>query len=505
MTELGELPGSRWNNRRVAQICGGPTVRGEDGASEPALNPGANDVQHKNCPRGATESMTDSPELLAGIKVVEFAQNAAIPQCGRILAAMGADVVKVEPPTGDAMRKANEFGQQESKAYVGINPGKRSFALDLGAAGARPVIDKFFAWADVALVAFKQSDLARYGIDWDHAKTVNPQLVHLTHTPFGPEGPDADQGGYDVLVQALSGMGFTMNRSSDGVPLPTRPAVNDFGTGIAAALGVVAALRHRDLTGEGQRVDASLLATALSLSTPMVTRFDAPGAYGQPTEIERALLDRRDAGEDFEELRHRYETEVLQGQRNFMLYFRHYATEDGLITVAGLSLGLIDKFHAATGITRPAADASISSNEFQTVVTEAEELFATRTTDEWMEILRGAGYPCGRYNLPFESLNDPQVRANWFVADIDHPVAGRYTTPDLPVQFSATPAGIKGPSPLFAAHTTDVLAELGFDREQTTTMLADGVVVQGQGQGQGQGNPQNHGHRQNPDTRANKA
>ncbi len=418
-------------------------------------------------------------ELLAGIRVVEFAQNAAIPQCGRILAAMGADVVKVEPPYGDAMRTANDFGQKESKAYAGINPGKRSFALDLGAPAARPVIDAFFEWADVALVAFKQSDLARYGIDWDHARTINPRLVHLTHTPFGPEGPDADQGGYDVLVQALSGMGFTMNRSEDGVPLPTRPAVNDFGTGIAASLGVVAALRHRDQTGVGQRVDASLLATALSLSTPMVTRFDEPEAHGRPTPPEQALIERRDAGEDFDELRRHYETEMLQGQRNFAIYFRHYATADGLITVAGLSPGLIDKFHRATGISRPEPTDQLSSPGFQAILAEAEQRFAERTTEEWMQTLRAEGYPCGRYNLPFEALNDPQVRANWFVTDIDHPVVGRYTTPDLPVQFSETPAGVKGPSPMFGADTSDVLAELGLDPEQRAALLADGVVIQG--------------------------
>ncbi|MGI9599279.1 MAG: CoA transferase, partial [Acidimicrobiales bacterium] len=277
----------------------------------------------------------------------------------------------------------------------------------------------------------------------------------------------------------LSGMGFTMNRSVDGVPLPTRPAVNDFGTGIAASLGVVAALRHRDQTGEGQRVDASLLATALSLSTPMVTRFDEPDAPGRPTAVERALLDRRDEGEDFDELRRHYEQEMLQGQRNFSLYFRHYATADGLITVAGLSRGLVAKFHGATGITTPPSDATLTSPAFQAVVREAEELFATRTTDEWMTILRAAGYPCGRYNMPFEALNDPQVRANWFVADVDHPIVGRYTTPGLPVQFSATPAGIKGPSPLFAAHTTEVMTELGFDEAEREQLIEAGVVVQG--------------------------
>jgi len=418
-----------------------------------------------------------SPQLLDDIKVVEFAQNIAIPQCGRILAGMGADVVKVEPPTGDAMRSGNHFCEGEAPAYALINTGKRSLALDLTSPDARPVVDGLFRWADVALVAFKQSDLPRFGIDWDHARTINPQLIHLTHTPFGSNGPDADQGGYDVLVQALSGMGFTMNRSENGVPLATRPAINDCGTGIAGALGVVAALRHRDQTGEGQRVDVSLLATALNLSMPTAAQFtqsEPPGFY---TDAEQRLRDRRDAGVDFDDLRDDFETNTMTGQRNFRLYFRHYATADGLITVAGLSRGLRAKFHEATGVARPSSKLTLASSEFQAIIAEAEALFATETTAHWLSVLRAAGYPCGRYNLPFERLNDPQVRANWFVNDLDHPVIGNYTVPGMPIQFSATPVDITEPSPRFAVHTAEVLAEIGLDADHIARLVESETVI----------------------------
>lgn len=418
----------------------------------------------------------ETTQLLAGIRVIEFAQNIAIPQCGRILGGMGADVVKVEPPTGDAMRGGGSLGPMEAPAYAAINPGKRSIALDLTAPDAPSVIDALFQWADVALLAFKQSDLPRYGLDWDHARTVNPRLVHLTHTPFGPEGPDADQGGYDVLVQALSGMGFMMNRSAHGVPLPTRPAVNDFGTGIAGALGVVAALRHRDQTGKGQRVDVSLLATALNLSVPLVSRFAGEREFGQLTEAEQDLADRRNDGADFDELRHDYETNLMTGQRAFHLYFRHYATADGLITVAGLSRGLQEKFHAATGVARPKG-MKLGSAEFTAIVAEAEAAFADRTTDEWMQTLRSHGVPCGRYNLPFESLNDPQVQANWFVDEFEHETFGSYATPGMPMQFSATPVGLQGPSPRFAVHTREVLAEAGLTAEQIDDLVASTTVL----------------------------
>ncbi len=414
-----------------------------------------------------------TPGVLDGIRVVEFAQNAAVPYCGRLLAGMGADVVKVEPPEGDAMRRLADLGPGEARAYATINPGKRSMVLDLRADGAPEVRDGLFRWADVAIVGVKGSDLDRYGIGWDHARTVDPTLVHLTHTPFGPEGPAADEGGYDVLVQGLSGAGFLMNRSSDGVPLPTRPAVNDFGTGMVSALGVLAALRHRDRTGEGQRVDTSLLSTALGLGTAVLHRFEA---LADQDEADRsALADLRADGGGFDEQRDLYEGSALQGQTAFRLYFRTYATSDGLVSVAGLSPGLHARFHEVTGVERPPRDASAGSPEFLAVVDAAERCFAERTTEQWLADLRAAGYPCGRYNLPDEALDDPQVRANGFVVELDHPTFGRYTTAGMPVALGAAPTGLAGPSPGLGEHTDAVLAEIGLSAGRIIELRSAGT------------------------------
>ncbi len=415
--------------------------------------------------------------ILEGVKVLELAQNAAIPHCGRLLAGLGADVVKVEPPGGDAMRALAQLAPHESKAYAVINPGKRSIAVDLTADDAGEVIDALFRWADIALVAFKGSDLERYNIDWEHARTVNPQLVHLTHTPLGPEGPDSEQGGYDVLVQGRSGIGFIMNRSENGVPLPTRPAVHDFATGMAAAFAVMAGLRHRHLTGEGQRVDASLLGTAMSLGIPMLSYFPAVDD-GPVAEFKEDLAALRDAGVDFDGQREMYEDRVQAGQGAFQLYFRHYQTADGLISIAGLSAGLIAKFHHLTGL--PEVDRSdITSPVFQEAVAAAEDLFATKTTAEWLTILRDGGYPCSPYNLPHEAIEDPQVRANEFAVDLEHPVFGRYTTVGMPVRFEKAPSGVPGPSPMFAAHTVEVLGQAGLDPERIAALVAGGTVVDG--------------------------
>lgn len=415
------------------------------------------------------------PGVLDGIKVVEFAQNAAIPHCGRLLAGMGADVVKVEPPAGDAMRMVAPIGG-EGRAYVLINPGKRSVGLDLASPDAATVIDALFAWADVALVAFKLPDLERYGLHWEHARTVNPSLIHVVHTALGPEGPAADHGGYDGLVQGRSGLGWVMNRSGGSAPQPTRPAVNDFSTGFVSAFAVMAGLRHRDITGEGQRIDTSLLGTAMSLATPTSVWFptDADGLG----DLDEELAVMRGAGMDFDSQRAHYESRVDPAKGAFQIYFRHYRTADGIISVAGMSPGLFAKFHAATGIDPPTVR-DTSDPRFQAVVAAIEERFASQTTAEWIDTLQAAGYPCGPYHMPHEAVFDPQVVANDYVVDLDHPSFGSYTTSGMPLRMEKARCEVRGPSPLLAEHTADVMTEIGLAPETVERLLYAGTLIDG--------------------------
>ena len=416
----------------------------------------------------------DRPGILDGIRVVEFSQNAAVPHCGRLMAGLGAEVVKVEPPEGDAMRHLVKTAGGEGKAFAAFNTGKKGIVLDLRDGGARSVVDALFAWADVALVALKPLDLERYGIDWDHARTVNPRLIHLTHTALGPEGPDADHPGYDVLVQGRSGLGWMMNRSGGSAPRPTRPAINDFGTGFVSLAAVLAALRHRDLTGEGQRVDTSLLGTAISLATPTTVEF--PGDREVTDELDEELAAFRSVGVPFDEQRAHYDRRVQPAGGAFQLYFRHYATADGLISVAGLSASLFRSFHEVTGLPEPTTR-DTTSGEFQQLVAEAEALFASRSSEEWLTALRAGGYPCGPYLMPHEALRDPQVVANEYVVDVEHPTIGTYTTTGMPMRFERAATGVHGPSPRLGEHTRAVLSDIGLPADVVNELAQRGVVV----------------------------
>lgn len=410
---------------------------------------------------------------LEGIRVVEFAQNAAAPHCGRLLAGMGADVVKVEPINGDAMRDGAHLTGREGRAYAVINPGKRAMRLDLTKPGSGRVVTALIAWADVSVVAFKAPDLERFGLTWEAASAINPRLVHLVLNAFGPKGPDADLGGYDVLVQGVSGVGFSMNRADAGVPTSTRPAVFDFSSGMMATAGVLAGLRHRDQTGEGQQVDVSLLGTAMSIGTPMVYRFEQDVPTIADVSEDMALL--RQAQTPFNELRQSYESRAT-APGAFRLTFRHYVTADGMISVAGLSPGLIRRFYEILELDMPDHLTRLTP-EFDAVVRQAEETFLTRTTDEWVTILRAANYPCSRYNLPYEAIDDPQIRANDYLVDLDHDVFGTYTTSGMPLHMSASSVGIGGPSPQLGEHTHEVMAELGFTEAERAALEADGVVL----------------------------
>ncbi|MGH2632726.1 MAG: CoA transferase, partial [Tepidiformaceae bacterium] len=178
--------------------------------------------------------MDDStrPGALAGVRILEIAQALAIPFAGMLMADMGADIVKVEPPLGDGVRHTMEpILPGESKGFTLVNRGKRAICLDVTLPESRPVIAALVAWADVVMVSMKPNDVPRYGLTYEALRAVNPRIIYLEHVPLGRNGPFGNEPGYDVIVQALSGTSVITARDRDGVPVNIRPAFNDAGTG----------------------------------------------------------------------------------------------------------------------------------------------------------------------------------------------------------------------------------------------------------------------------------
>jgi len=374
---------------------------------------------------------------------------------------MGADVIKVEPPDGDAMRYLTSIAPDESRVYAAINPGKRAITLDLTSADSRPAVDRLLGWADIALIGVKRADLARFSLEWQRIHAVNERLVVLSFNAYGPEGPDAELGGYDMLAQAVSGLGWSMDRTTDdGAPISTRPAFIDFASGSVACAGVLAALRHRDLTGIGQRVDASLLGSALTMGTPMFSHFEHDQETSEEVIADIAML--RESGVDFATQRRHYESRVLAPGGLFELFVRVYQTSDGLISVSGFSPGLRAKFYDVIGAGPLPEGSRPGDPGFDAVIDAADALFASKTTEQSTAMLRAVGYPCIRFNHPLEALANPQAEANDYVVDLTHPDFGGYRTIGMPFRFSKTPAAIKGRSPKLGEHNDEVANELGW-------------------------------------------
>ena len=414
---------------------------------------------------------------LNGVRVVEIAQAMAIPMCGMLLGDFGAEVVKVEPPVGDQVRYLFRRGHSDSPYFVAINRNKRSICLDLGRDEAREIVAALVREADVVLVSVKPTDVQRYGIDEATLRAVCGDIIYLANPPLGPRGPQGHEGGYDVLVQGMSGLSFITARADNDVPMNIRPAYNDVGTGMLAALGVVAALRHRDLTGEGQRVETSLLATALLFGQTIVGRF--PEVTGDSVErFHEELAAMRQAGGSFEDERRLYRDRLAGGEGVLRFYFRHYRTADGMVSVGALSDALFDRFHAITGLPDPRREPEykMGTPGFEHAIERAETLFRSKTTAHWLEQLREGGLPCARYNLPTEVLDDPQVVANEYAVELDHETVGRHQVPGPPVRFDRTPTSARTSAPTLDRDTDTVLAELGFPATRIRGWRDAGVI-----------------------------
>jgi crotonobetainyl-CoA:carnitine CoA-transferase CaiB-like acyl-CoA transferase len=342
------------------------------------------------------------------------------------------------------------------------------------------VIERLVRQADVALVSLKPADLPRYGLTYEAFRAINPRIIFLEHVPLGSKGPFGGDPGYDVVVQGMSGAAAIAARVRGDAPMNIRPAYNDMGTGCLSALAVTAALRHRDLTGEGQRVETSLLGTAIALAHQLVSWF---AATDPPLEeaFRAEVADARARGEGFEAQRAIWERHFTRGGYA-NIYFRHYRTKDGFISVGCLSPSLNARFRAVTGLADPRTGPGFDMgtpegyDRLTVLVREAEDLFASRSSGEWLAALRAGGVPCGPLNFPPDVFHDEQVLANGYVMEIDHPALGPYRTFAPPIRMDATPTRVRSAPPLLDQHTDEVLRELGFTGDEVADLRGRGIA-----------------------------
>ena len=385
---------------------------------------------------------------LSDVRVLELTQVMAGPFCGQVLADMGADVIKVEPPGGDSTRRSLGFrmGGDDTAAFLAVNRNKRSLTLDLKQDEHRAAFVRLAREADVVLENNRPGVAKRLGVDYETLAEVNPRLVYASISGFGQTGPYSQRPGYDLIAQGLSGV-MSVTGEPDGNPVKSGIPIGDLSAGLFCAVAILSALHARERTGRGQYIDTSLFEGALALSIWETAELWATGRV--PGKLGSA---------------HRL-TAPYQALR----------TADGYITVGGNTQPLFERLCTAVEAPQLAEDPRFATNDdrmanVSELVEELEAALASRTTDEWVAALVDGGVPCGPIHDYAEVFADEHTRAREMEVTVEHPVEGTIRGLGIPVKLSDTPGSVRRPAPLLGQHTEEILREAGFSAEEISAL-----------------------------------
>lgn len=405
------------------------------------------------------------PGALNGVRVLDLSRVLAGPWCTQTLADLGADVIKVErPSSGDDTRAwgppylKDREGKDSSETayYLGANRNKRSITIDIAHPEGKDLIRELAGTVDVVVENFKVGDLARYGLDAASLRALYPRLVFCSITGFGQTGPYKDRAGYDYAVQGLGGlMSVTGERDElpGGGPQKVGVAVADLFTGLYATVAILAALRHRDATGEGQVIDMALLDTQLAMLANLGSNYlctgQAPGRMGN-------------------------------AHQNIVPY-QVFEANDGHLILAVGNDNQFAKFAEIAGRPDWAGDARFATNADRVrnralLVPEIAALIKTRPRNSWLAALEAAKVPCGAINNLAEAFADPQVQAREMTVAMAHPLSEQLRLVASPMRLSATPVSYRRPPPLLGQHSQDILAEAGLDEVRIAALRGAGVL-----------------------------
>ncbi len=397
----------------------------------------------------ATSSTAGTTGALTGLRVLDLTRVLAGPWCTQTLADLGADVIKIERPgAGDDTRHwgppyacdPNGKETREAAYFLAVNRNKRSVTLDIASPEGQALVRQLVPQCDVLVENYKVGDMARYGLDHDSLSALNPGLVYCSITGFGQTGPYAPRAGYDFIVQGMAGFMSVTGERDDlpgGGPQKAGVAIADLATGAHAVIAILAALRHRDRTGEGQYIDMSLLDVQVSLMANMASNYlatdRAPKRWGN-------------------------------AHPNIVPY-QAFQVSDGWVIVACGNDHQFGKLVEAGGRRELAFDARFSTNPARVrhrdeLVAELEPMMRQRSRSDWIATLEAIGVPCGPINDLADVFADPQVIAREMRLDLPHPTAGQVSVPASALKLSATPVSYRSAPPLLGQHTEEVLKEL---------------------------------------------
>ena len=414
-------------------------------------------------------------QALAGVRVLDLSRVLAGPWCTQTLADLGADVIKVERPAGPNhtggddtrgwgppfLQDAQGDDTAEAAYYLGTNRNKRSITIDIARPEGQALIRRIALQSDVFVENFKVGDMARYGLDAASLLALNPRLVYCSITGFGQTGPYRDRAGYDYAVQAMGGLmsvtGPSRAEIADdapgGGPQKVGVAVADLFTGMYATTAILAALRHRDRTGEGQAIDMALLDTQVAMLANLGANYLVTGVAPQR------------AG---------------NAHQNIVPY-QVFEVADGHIILAVGNDSQFGKFCAVAGRPDLALDERFARNADRVrhrgvLVPLLAGIMKTRARADWLARLEAAKVPCGPINDLADVFADPQVNARGMKVRLPHPLAGQVDLVASPMKLAATPVTYRRAPPLLGEHTDTVLRELGLEEADIEALRGSGTI-----------------------------
>jgi len=394
--------------------------------------------------------------ILSGYKVLDCSIAMAGPFAAQRLGDLGADVIKIEPPGGEWQRHAPAGGLKGKRinvSFLSLNRNKRSLAVDLKSPGGQAVLRELAAQADVFIQNYRPGVAQRLGVDYATLSALNPRLVYASISGYGEDGPYAQRPGQDLLLQAMSGAMLSTGRAGE----PPRAAgqyLVDAVTAYCAFEGVLAALLHRERTGEGQKVEVNMLDAITTLQMQELSVYTVGG-----------------------------KPQVRSAEPHAHVYIRSpygvFATADGYLALAMPDMRVLAEVLDERRLLDYAGenDGWEHRDAIFALVREALAKFAT--ADAFAR-LNQAGIWCGPVYGYADLVADPQIAHNGTFVEYEHPTEGRVKTPGFPIRFSRTPARVERGAPLTGQHTEEVLREFGYSPEQVARLAAEGAVLRGE-------------------------
>jgi crotonobetainyl-CoA:carnitine CoA-transferase CaiB-like acyl-CoA transferase len=396
--------------------------------------------------------MATSESALAGVRVLDVTQVMAGPFCAMLLADLGADVIKIEPPAGDSTRRMPRAVGADSPSFNAVNRGKRSVVVDLKSAGGREAFHRLVRSTDILIENYRPGVMDALGFGYRAVAVENPRIIYASISGYGQTGPQREKGGFDLIAQGVAGI-MSVTGEPGGAPMKAGVPLTDLSAGLFALVGILAALEARRRTGRGQHVDTSLVDAGVALSLWEATEYFSGGGIPAP----------------------------MGSAHRMNAPYQAVRCADGYITIGGANDRLFERLcqvldHAEWASMPEFADNSSRVRNHAALAARIEAITSERPRAHWLALLDKNEIPCGPINNYAQVFSDPQVIAREMVVEVDHPALGHIRTLGSPIKMSGTPVDVRTRAPLLGEHTVEVLQEAGYTEREIDELRRSGAV-----------------------------